>query len=147
MAIFSHSDVPVFGHIYYNEAKENYMNIGEKIRARREALGMTQEELAHLMGYQYRSSVNKLENSKEVSLKRVRKAADALGCSPSSLLNLEQSSPIPSVNRKAEKIGLEIMANDDLMRLYTAGRSADTKDIAMAYTVLMALKRKDKKQP
>ncbi|HUM84133.1 MAG TPA: helix-turn-helix transcriptional regulator [Lachnospiraceae bacterium] len=123
------------------------MNIGEKIRARREALGMTQDELAHLMGYQYRSSVNKLENSKEVSLKRVRKAADALGCSPSSLLNLEQSSPTPSVNRKAEKIGLEIMANDDLMRLYTAGRSADTKDIAMAYTVLMALKRKDKKQP
>lgn len=123
------------------------MNIGEKIRARREALGMTQDELAHLMGYQYRSSVNKLENSKEVSLKRVRKAADALGCSPSSLLNLEQSSPALSVNRKAEKIGLEIMANDDLMRLYTAGRSADTKDIAMAYTVLMALKRKDKKQP
>jgi len=123
------------------------MNIGEKIRARREALGMTQDELAHLMGYQYRSSVNKLENSKEVSLKRVRKAADALGCSPSSLLNLEQSSPAPSVNRKAEKIGLEIMANDDLMRLYTAGRSADTKDIVMAYTVLMALKRKDRKQP
>ncbi len=34
------------------------MNIGEKIRARREALGMTQDELAHLMGDQYRSSVN-----------------------------------------------------------------------------------------
>lgn len=36
--------------------------IGDRIKARREALGMTQEELADLLGYRGKSSVSKLES-------------------------------------------------------------------------------------
>lgn len=35
--------------------------LGQRIKARREALGMTQEELADLLGYKSRSSLNKIE--------------------------------------------------------------------------------------
>ena len=37
------------------------MEIGDRIRAKREALGMSQEELATKIGYKSRSSINKIE--------------------------------------------------------------------------------------
>ena len=46
------------------------MNIGERIRKCRENLDMTQEELALKLGYKSRSSVNKVENSRELSIKK-----------------------------------------------------------------------------
>ena len=42
------------------------MDIGERIRKCRENLDMTQEELALKLGYKSRSSVNKVENSREL---------------------------------------------------------------------------------
>ena len=48
------------------------MNIGERIRNRREELGLTQEELAKKLGYKSRSSVNNVETSRELSNKKVR---------------------------------------------------------------------------
>ena len=38
------------------------MEIGDRIRKRREELGMSQEELAKKIGYKSRSSINKIEN-------------------------------------------------------------------------------------
>ena len=37
------------------------MTIGERIKERREALGMTQQELADRLGYKSRSTINKIE--------------------------------------------------------------------------------------
>lgn len=37
------------------------MEIGDRIRQRREELGMTQDELARAAGYKSRSSINKIE--------------------------------------------------------------------------------------
>ena len=37
------------------------MTIGERIKARREALEMSQEELAHKIGYKSKTSINKIE--------------------------------------------------------------------------------------
>ena len=37
------------------------MKIGDRIKARRESLKMTQEELALKMGYKSRSTINKIE--------------------------------------------------------------------------------------
>lgn len=57
------------------------MTIGDRIRKRREELGLTQEELAKKLGYASRSSVNKVEKSRELSNKKVQLYADALKCS------------------------------------------------------------------
>ena len=66
------------------------MNIGERIRNRREELGLTQDELAKKLGYKSRSSVNKVETSRELSNKKVRQYADALDCSPAYLMGWEE---------------------------------------------------------
>lgn len=62
------------------------MNIGERIRKRREELGLTQEELAKKLGYKSRSSVNKVETARELSNKKVRQYAEILECSPAYLM-------------------------------------------------------------
>ncbi len=62
------------------------MTIGQRIKARRESLGLTQEQLAKKVGYASRSSINKLELSRELPLNKVEIMAVALDCSPSFLM-------------------------------------------------------------
>lgn len=57
------------------------MTIGDKIRKRREELGYTQDELAKKLGYKSRSSVNKVEMSREIPMKKVKLYADVLDLS------------------------------------------------------------------
>ena len=68
------------------------MNIGQKIKERREFLGLTQEELAKKLGYAGRSSVNKVENSREVSMKKIKEYADALETTVPYLMGWEEQS-------------------------------------------------------
>ena len=68
------------------------MNIGQKIKERREFLGLTQEELAKKLGYAGRSSVNKVENSREVSMKKIKEYADALETTVAYLMGWEEQS-------------------------------------------------------
>ena len=67
------------------------MTIGERIRIRREELGMTQDELAKKIGYKSRSSVNKIEldlyNLKQSKIKAI---ADALDTTPSYIMGWEE---------------------------------------------------------
>lgn len=74
------------------------MTIGERIREKRESLGMTQEELAIKLGYAGRSSVNKVENSEEVSMKKIKKYAEALNTSVAYLMGWEE----PDIMYKVE---------------------------------------------
>jgi len=53
--------------------------IGQKIRDRRIELNMTQEELAHRMGYKSKSTINKIEkNVHDVNQTTLTKFADVL---------------------------------------------------------------------
>lgn len=54
------------------------MNIGERIRQRRIELGMSQDELAKRCGYKSRSSINKIELSRDLPLKKAQQFADIL---------------------------------------------------------------------
>ena len=62
---------------------ELYVNI----RTRREALGMSQDELAKKVGYTSRSSITKIESGKvDIPRSKIEEFAKALGCTPSELL-------------------------------------------------------------
>lgn len=65
------------------------ITIGQRIRARREELNMTQEELAKKLGYANRSSVNKVETSREVSMKKIDAFAKALNTTTAYLMGWE----------------------------------------------------------
>lgn len=67
------------------------MTIGERIKERREALQMSQEELAHKLGLKGRSSVSKAEKSGDVMThKTIYAYAKVLNCSPLYLLGLDE---------------------------------------------------------
>ena len=62
------------------------MTIGERIKNRRIELGITQDELAIKTGYKSRSSINKIESSRNLPITKVEQMAKALECAPSYLM-------------------------------------------------------------
>ena len=55
------------------------MTIGERIKTRREEIGMTQEQLAHALGYKSKSSINKIElGIQDLTMKKILPMAQAL---------------------------------------------------------------------
>lgn len=65
--------------------------IGERVRKRRDALGLTQIELANKMGYVSRSTIGKIEdNTNNIPLPKVEQLARALGTTPAYLMGWEE---------------------------------------------------------
>lgn len=63
------------------------MEIGARIKKRREELGMSQEELAKKVGYKSRSSINKIElDGRGLPQKKIVAFAKALQTSPAYLM-------------------------------------------------------------
>lgn len=61
--------------------------IGQRIRARRIELGMTQEELAKKLGYHSRSSINKIEkDGRDLRQKKIMDFANALSTTPAYIM-------------------------------------------------------------
>ena len=74
------------------------MTIGDRIRARREELHMSQEELATKLGYKSRSSVNKIElNGRNLTQSKIKAIADALRTTPSYIMGWDDA-PVEPVN-------------------------------------------------
>ena len=66
------------------------MNIGQRIKERREQLGLTQEELATITGYKSRSSINKIElDGRGLPQSKIVSFAKALNTTPAYLMGWE----------------------------------------------------------
>lgn len=74
--------------------------IGRNIRAIREQRGITQEELAHKLGYKSKSSIAKIElGENDIPASKLRTFADALRVHVYKIMGLEESTiPTPSCN-------------------------------------------------
>lgn len=90
------------------------LEIYKRIRARREELGISQEELAKRMGYKSRSSINKIEKGEnDIPQSKIIAFAQALRTTPESLMGWEQptapdrssfeSDGLPSLTAKDER--------------------------------------------
>ena len=65
--------------------------IGERIKARREELGMSQDELAVKIGYKSRSSINKIElGGQQLTQRKVKAIADALKTDVNYVLGIDE---------------------------------------------------------
>lgn len=68
--------------------------IGNKIKERREQLGISQEELALRVGYKSRSSINKIElNQQDITQSVAMKIANALNVPVGYLLETKNETP------------------------------------------------------
>lgn len=90
------------------------MNLYTRIRQRREELGMTQDELANLMGYKSRSSINKIELGKsDIPQSKIKAFATALQTTPEFLmgLNTEETAQIENYNAMKDNIIWEVYSS------------------------------------
>ena len=84
------------------------LEIYKRIRARREELGISQEELAKRMGYKSRSSINKIEKGEnDIPQSKIVAFAQALRTTPEALMGWGQSpasDDLPTVSPTGQKI-------------------------------------------
>ena len=79
------------------------MTIGERIKQRRQELGLSQEDLAKRLGNKSRASVCTVEKDKEdLTTDRIRKYAEALETTPSYLMGWEEPSDDSEIKRLYE---------------------------------------------
>lgn len=114
------------------------MTTAERIRNRRESLGMTQSELAERMGLKGKSSISKIESSgNKVTKKTVEKVAAALDCRPSFLMEWDEETirmELEEAGRKAEEEYLRLRPYAD--RIYSAYRAASPDTQAAVRAIL-----------
>lgn len=92
--------------------------VGHRIKARRESLGMTQDELAEKVGYKHKTSISKIENNKtDISTTDLERFAEVLETTVQYLMGWDAN----WLNRHNPK-------NDRLVRAYEEA-DLKTKDI------------------
>ncbi|MBQ7070637.1 MAG: helix-turn-helix domain-containing protein [Ruminococcus sp.] len=69
------------------------MTIGERVKLARRKKGMTQEDLAKLLGYKSKSSVTHIENGRDIPRAMVSQLAKILDVTPSYLMGWEDEKP------------------------------------------------------
>lgn len=68
------------------------MTVADKVKARREELGLSQAQLAEKLGLKSRSSVTRIEKSgDDISLKDVGRLSVALNCTPLYLMGWDKA--------------------------------------------------------
>ncbi len=112
------------------------MELYEKIRDLRERQGLSQETLAHKVGYTDRSSVAKVESGQvSLSADKIARFARALGVTPGQLTGWSEDAPgnvIPlPVTRKVPLIGT-IACGTPILAVENTGESVDIPDFVHA---------------
>lgn len=93
------------------------MTVGERIKQRREELGLTQMQLAYKMGYNTRSSISRTEQAgDDIGTNRIVKFAEALNVSPAYLMGWEDdkhSARVDFIVSDDEKLIIESYRRSD----------------------------------
>lgn len=112
------------------------MTIGQRIKARREELNMSQDELAKRIGYKSRSSINKIElDLYELRQTKIKSIADALDTTPSYIMGWDEESSLGDENENkptpVTEDGLEDPLDKQLME-YVKKLTPDQKAFLLA---------------
>ena len=88
--------------------------IGERIRLRREQLGMTQDQLAQRAGYKSRTSINKIEAGvQSLTQPKIKPVADALMTTPDYIMSWDDETMPESHHCIAEDVAADGL--DDIL--------------------------------
>ena len=127
--------------------------VAENIKNRREALGLSQTELAEKMGLKDKSSVSKIESEKfPITLKTVERVAEALNCSELSLMGWDEA-PEETYPEKESMSGKkyyfddetaefaeEVFQDKNLRALFDAARGTSPEEMKLAAEMLRRFK-------
>lgn len=88
------------------------MTIGERIRNRREEVGMSQQDLANKLGYKSKVSISKIESGvRELRQKNIMDIAKALRTTPAYIMGWDDEKETSSTD--AELVNLFATLTDD----------------------------------
>lgn len=94
------------------------MKLGDKVKKRREELGLSQEELAFKMGYKSRTSINKIEKGRAISQKIIYRLSEVLEVTPAYLMGWEED-PVQEQKKEAAQMDSLIEEKkDEIRRLF-----------------------------
>ena len=92
------------------EKYELLTDVGQRIRARRLELHLSQDELAKLAGYKSRSSINKIEQGKnDIPQTKIQDIATALSTTVAYIMGAEPNIPTPDVAVDASEKELSLL--------------------------------------
>lgn len=113
--------------------------IHDRIRRRREQLGITQDTLAQKLGYKSRSSVNKIESGEnDIPRSRIQAFADVLETTPGWLMGLDQGTADAEVAEYLEYL----KTRPDMRMLFSISKDATKEDVMRTVAILDALRGK-----
>jgi len=122
------------------------LGLYDNIKRRRIELGMSQDELAKLTGYTDRSSIAKIEAGKvDLTRSKIMLFAEALRISPADLMGWESDEEY-YFDSDTAAIAQQMKDNKEMSMLFDAARDADPEDLKAVYNMLLALKRKERKE-
>lgn len=105
------------------------MELADRVKLKRKELGLTQEELAHRMGYKSRVSINKIEMGRPITQKIIVKLAEALNTTPSYLMGWEDE---PPKEDNTNNINLEI---GNRLKNIRESRNISREEIALEFNI------------
>lgn len=129
------------------------MTIGDRIRTRREELGLTQKELAERLGYKTKSSITKIEaGDNNLPITKVAKIAKALEVTESYLMGWEDSAIVPAdghtdayyLNPETAKVAQKVFDDPNYRILFDAAADSAPEDIMMVAEMLRRFKEAKK---
>lgn len=125
------------------------LTVAERIKIRREELGMTQSDLAEALGLSDKSSISKIEKSgNDITLKNIERIAAALDVTPSYLMGwtnivsdvLKDDVSLPPVERYMHMFASMYNENQLYENLLKAAHGNSPENIQLAIDMLMRLK-------
>lgn len=125
------------------------MNIGERIKERRLALGLTLNDLSEKAGVS-RQTIFRYESGeiKNIPSDKIELIAKALETSPSFLMGWEDNGTPNTVtyyvDEEAAQIAQEVYDRPELKMLFDASRKASKEDIAFVVEMIGRMARKER---
>lgn len=111
--------------------------IGNRIRQRREALEMSQDELAGMLGYKSRSSIAKIEkDGRELPQKKIAAIAKALKTTPAYIMGWEEKE---KTNSAVVDIAVRLRKDEDFLSIVSLLNEFDEEKMQKAKQILQLL--------
>ena len=120
------------------------MTVGERIKQKRIELNMSQDELAHKVGYKSRSSIQKIESARKLPLDKIERMAIALECSISYLMDWNEESPEQQIREAYYQGGIRRTITDREVDLIILYRSA-SRDTQTAIDKILGIENAEKR--
>lgn len=112
-------------------------NIGLYIKERREALGMSQDELAEKMGYKSRSTIAKIEKGvNDVTQTNIVKFAEVLRTTPAYLMGWEKTE---KKNNAIADIVIRMRTDEDFLSLVESLNELDAEKLTAIKQLISTL--------